>query len=105
MYHHTQGVWLCQEVFGRTIDVQRVLGTIVAVPVRLIAEQHVIEDLGWLPSPKDYIDAMAIRPWMSGARLREQALSELGLTAPPSNLTQHDPANLSPVHHNQDERR
>lgn len=74
LYHHTAGVWLCQEVFGRTIAVgeRKIL-----VPVRLIAERHVLEDLGWLPSPKDYIDGMVIKPWMSGAQRKELPLSHL----------------------------
>lgn len=74
MYHHTAGVWLCQEIFGRTIAVGE---RAIQVPVRLIAERHVLEDLGWLPSPKDYIDGMTIRPWMSGAQRKELPLSHL----------------------------
>lgn len=74
MYHHTAGVWLCQEVFGRTISVGE---RGIEVPVRLIAERHILEDLGWLPSPKDYIDGMTIRPWMSGAQRKELPLSHL----------------------------
>lgn len=76
LYHHTSGVWLCQELFGRTIEVVRTNRTI-QVPVRLIAERHVLEDLGWLPSPKDYIDGMVIRPWMSGSQRKELPLSHL----------------------------
>jgi hypothetical protein len=76
MYHHTAGVWLCQEVFGRTLAVAG-LGRSIHVPVRLIAERHVLEDLGWLPSPKDYIDGMVIKPWMSGAQRKELPLSHL----------------------------
>jgi len=76
LYHHTTGVWLCQEVFGRTITIQRAHGSI-QVPVRLIAERHVLEDLGWLPSPADYIDGMPIKSWMSGAQRKELPLSHL----------------------------
>lgn len=76
MYHHTTGVWLCQEIFGRTITVTREHG-IVQVPVRLIAERHVLEDLGWLPSPADYINGMPIKPWMSGSQRKELPLSHL----------------------------
>ena len=74
MYHHTAGVWLCQEIFGRTIEVgeRKIL-----VPVRLIAERHILEDLGWLPSPADYIKGMPIAPWMSGAQRKELPLSHL----------------------------
>lgn len=74
MYHHTTGVWLCQRIFGRTIAVGE---RKIEVPVRLIAERHILEDLGWLPSPKDYIDGMPIRPWMSGAQLKELPLTHL----------------------------
>jgi hypothetical protein len=74
MYHHTAGVWLCQEIFGRTIAVGE---RGIQVPVRLIAERHVLEDLGWLPSPKDYIDGMVIKPWMSGAQRKDLPLSHL----------------------------
>lgn len=76
LYHHTLGVWLCQEVFGRTLTVPRTHGC-VEVPVRLIAEQHVLEDLGWLPSPADYINGMPIAPWMSGSKRKELPLSHL----------------------------
>lgn len=76
LYHHTEGVWLCQRIFGRVLTVHREHGA-VDVPVRLIAERHVLEDLGWLPSPKDYIDGMPIKTWMSGAQRKTLPLSHL----------------------------
>lgn len=76
LYHHTEGVWLCQRIFGRTLAVQRENNTI-QVPVRLVAERHVLEDLGWLPSPADYIGGMPIKTWMSGAQRKELPLSHL----------------------------
>ena len=76
LYHHTLGVWLCQKVFGVTLQV----GEHKLIPVRLIAERHIIEDLGWLPSPADYIEGMPIAGWMSGAKARTAALETLGLT-------------------------
>jgi len=43
LYHHTTGIWLCQTVFGVTIDVPgKVPGNTIQVPVRLIAEKHVM---------------------------------------------------------------
>ena len=78
IYHHTTGVWLCQQVFGRTITVAKKNGHgTVDIPVRLIAERHVIEDLGWLPSPADYITGMPIKPWMSGSQRKDLPLSHL----------------------------
>lgn len=75
LYHHTLGIWLCQELFGRILTTS--FGR--AVPVRLIAERHVIEDIGWLPSPADYIDAMTLRPWMGGKVTKTADLSTLKL--------------------------
>jgi hypothetical protein len=76
MYHHTQGVWLCQRIFGRTITTS--VGR--RVPTRLVAERHITEDLGWLPSPADYIGTMPLRPWMGGKQYKTMPLSTLGLT-------------------------
>jgi hypothetical protein len=73
VYHHTEGVWLCQELFGRTIE----LATGRLVPVRLIAERHIEEDLGWLPSPFHYVQDMELVPWMGGKQRREMTWKEL----------------------------
>ncbi|MFI7096392.1 DUF6915 family protein [Streptomyces lydicus] len=75
LYHHTAGVYLCQRIFGDVLTVGRR-----KIPVRLIAERHILEDLGWLPSPADYIGGMAIEPWMSGARRKTVPLSHLLLS-------------------------
>lgn len=75
LYHHTLGVFLCERIFGKTLAVGRK-----QIPVRLIAERHILEDLGWLPSPADYIDGMAIKPWMSGAQRKDVPLSHLLLS-------------------------
>lgn len=82
LYHHTFGVWLCQEIFGVTIEVPRKDGPPKQVPVRLIAERHILEDLGWLPSPKDYIDKMPLATWMGGSQKKELPLSHLLLDQP-----------------------
>lgn len=74
VYHHTEGVWLCQRIFGRTLTVEKRNGHgTVEVPVRLVAERHILEDLGWLPSPADYLSRIEVRQndWMSGALRKE----------------------------------
>ncbi|SDH18067.1 hypothetical protein SAMN05421505_11284 [Sinosporangium album] len=76
LFHHTLGVFMCERIFGATITVHK-KHTAVEVPVRLIAERHILEDLGWLPSPADYIDGMPVKPWMSGAKLKTVPLSTL----------------------------
>jgi hypothetical protein len=72
---------LCRKIFGEVLSIQRD-NTTVEVPVRLIAEQHIIEDLGWIPSPLDYWEGLPISLWMSGAKLREEPLSAFGLRVP-----------------------
>lgn len=79
LYHHTQGVWLMEDIFGPTITVLHSSGKSVQVPVRMIAERHIIEDLGWLPSPADYISGMPLAPWMSGAVKKTVPLGVLGV--------------------------
>lgn len=100
MYHHTEGVWLCQRIFGRTIivggryavphEIEYIfednpeptrpnleiidLGPTREIPVRLIAELHIMQDLGWIPSPSDYIKNMELQQWMGGPVRKEQSL-------------------------------
>ena len=73
VYHHTEGVWLCQKIFGRVIRTSA--GR--EVPVRLIAERHILEDLGWIPSPADYLKTMPIEQWFGGAKRRELTWDQL----------------------------
>lgn len=72
LYHHTLGVFLAERIFGKTLTVGRV-----QVPVRLIAERHILEDLGWLPSPADYLNGMPIHAWMSGSQRKTVPLSTI----------------------------
>lgn len=76
LYHHTAGVWLAQDLFGVTLKVPKKYNEI-QVPTRLVAEQHILEDLGWLPSPADYIKGMLLEPWMSGSKRKEVPLSHI----------------------------
>lgn len=74
VYHHTEGVWLCQQLFGRVLTVEKKNGHgTVDVPVRLVAERHILEDLGWLPSPADYLKRIETKQndWMSGGMRKE----------------------------------
>jgi hypothetical protein len=81
IYHHTLGVWLVQQKFGPVLEVVKGNRT-VKVPTRLIAERHIIEDLGWLPSPADYLKNTPVEKWMSGSQRKEVPLSTLLLNQP-----------------------
>jgi hypothetical protein len=68
LYHNTQGVWLAQRIFGTVITVRKADGTEYTVPVREIAEQHILQDLGCIPSVGDWLSQMQPQEWMSGPK-------------------------------------
>lgn len=55
---------MAERFFGTTITVS----TGRKVPVRLIGEQHVIEDLGFIPSFADWVRCIRPEPWMGRAQ-------------------------------------
>lgn len=64
--HHCEGIFLCERLFGVTItntDGKQ-------VPVRLVGEQHVKDDLGWIPTVKDWLINLKIEPWMGRTPFR-----------------------------------
>lgn len=77
LLHNTWGVWLVQEVFGRTITVKTDAGNDRLVMVREVAEQHILEDLGFIPSPGDWLEHMNLTAWMGGKRHRFVGREEL----------------------------
>tara|TARA_R110002050_G_scaffold12749_2_gene41575 strand:+ start:3922 stop:4266 length:345 start_codon:yes stop_codon:yes gene_type:complete len=54
--HHAEGCFAAEQKFGTTIKNSD--GKM--VPVRLIAEKHIVEDMGWIPSFYDW--AILIKP-------------------------------------------
>jgi len=62
--HHSQGVFECEHEFGVTI----LNSDKKSVPVRLIAEQHIVEDLGCVPSLNDWLEKLPRESWMNRTR-------------------------------------
>ena len=62
--HSAFGIYIVERVFGVTLR----NGDGAVVSVRDIAEEHVIEDLGRIPTMQDYLNHMELAPWMGGAR-------------------------------------
>ena len=58
--HHAEGIFLCEQIFGVTIT--NSAGK--EIPVRFIGEQHVQEDLGWIPSAADWLKEIRPKAWM-----------------------------------------
>ena len=66
--HSVFGIFIVEKVFGVTITNSD--GRVVSV--RDIAEEHVIEDLGRIPTLQDYLEHMDLVPWMGGARVTKR---------------------------------
>ncbi len=58
--HHSQGIFEAEKVFGILITNSE--GK--QISVRDVGEQHVIEDLGFIPTLGDYLYNMEIQEWM-----------------------------------------
>jgi hypothetical protein len=61
MRHHAAGIQWCIEKFGHSIRVQ-----CKDIPIKLIAEQHVMEDCGFIPTIQDWMQPIKDAPkdWM-----------------------------------------
>ena len=71
--HHTLGIFECEEEFGVTITNSD--GKV--VPVRIIGEQHVMEDLSSIPTIQDWLQELPKKAWMNRTR---KLSKELGLS-------------------------
>lgn len=60
--HSAFGCFLVERVFGRT----RVNSAGKEYSTRDIAEDHIMQDLGFIPTLEKYLNNMEIQPWMSG---------------------------------------
>jgi hypothetical protein len=86
--HHCEGIFWAEEVFGVTITNSD--GKV--VPVRFIGEQHVKEDLGWIPTLQDWFKHIRVQPWMARSGDRRMiggatSISAESLIRPTSTVT------------------
>ena len=79
--HHSEGIFLCERLFGVTLtnsDGKE-------VPVRLVGEQHVNDDLGWVPTVKDWLQHLDVQPWMGRTLYRPSAdVEDAPASGPPN---------------------
>lgn len=64
MLHSSWGIFLAEQMFG----VYLINSAEKQVSVRDIGEEHVIQDLGFIPTMEDWLKEMPIQGWMSGTR-------------------------------------
>ena len=57
MYHHSHGCYIMEELFGQNSE-----GKLVSV--REIAELHILEDLGKIPTLADWLSLIPLQSWM-----------------------------------------
>ena len=67
---------MAETLFGATVT----LSTGRVIPVRWVGEQHVREDLGFIPSFADWVKAIRPERWMGQAARLETEFSTLSLT-------------------------
>jgi hypothetical protein len=61
--HHAEGIFMLETVYGPTLT----LSTGRIIPTRWVGEQHVKDDLGFIPSFADWMRAIRPLPWMGRA--------------------------------------
>lgn len=64
--HHSAGIYEAERVFGNSI----INSDGKEVYVRYIGEQHVIEDLGFIPTLEDWFGEMELQKWMMSRDMR-----------------------------------
>lgn len=58
--HHAEGIFECERAFGGTITIS----TGRKIPTRWIGEQHVKEDLGFIPALSEWLKEIRPKVWM-----------------------------------------
>jgi hypothetical protein len=70
--HHSQGIFECERVFGHTFT----NSTGRVIPVRWVGEQHVMEDIGFIPTIADWFLRIQPAMWMDRPRRLAKELEE-----------------------------
>lgn len=73
LLHNSFGIYLCEKIFG--INILNSDGK--KVSVRDIAEQHIIDDLGRIPTVQDYLVGMPFYNWLGGPVRKRQTVEDL----------------------------
>lgn len=65
--HSAFGIYIVEKVFGTAIKNSDGL----LVSVRDIAENHILQDLGFIPSTDDWLGNLTLQSWMLGGRRKQ----------------------------------
>lgn len=72
LLHSSFGCFITEQVFGPYIKTSEGKD----VSVRDIAEEHIIQDLGFIPTVEKYLNNMVIEPWMSGTKKSDRSKTQ-----------------------------
>ena len=68
LLHNSWGIFLCEKLFGHVVTNSE--GRV--VPTRLVAEKHVREDCGFIPSVQDWLKHLVIsESWMKTVGVKD----------------------------------
>lgn len=76
LLHNSWGIYLCEQVFGEYFENSD--GKI--IQVRDVAEQHVMDDLGTIPSLDKCLQSMTLEKWMGGPVRKKKVMTPEELT-------------------------
>jgi hypothetical protein len=68
--HSSFGIFVAEKVFGTYLTNSEGKD----VSVRDLCEEHVIQDLGFIPTVEKWFEELPIRPWMSGTLKRTKTI-------------------------------
>jgi|CXWL01.1.fsa_nt_gi hypothetical protein len=71
LFHHAYGPFIMEKIFG----VMKTNSEGKEYSVRDVAEEHILEDLGTIPTFQDYLKTMEIETWMGGVSKKIKYLS------------------------------
>lgn len=66
--HNSMGPYIAERVFGKNI--RNSDGKLVSV--RDVAEQHILDDMGRIPSVSDYLNGMPFYDWLGGKKVKSK---------------------------------
>lgn len=66
--HNSLGPYIAERVFG--VNITNSDGK--KISVRDVCEQHIIDDMGTIPSLGDYLNEMPFYPWLGGKKKEEK---------------------------------
>lgn len=70
--HSSFGIYLAEQVFGPCI----VNSQGKQIAVRELVIEHIMQDLGFVPTMENYLNNMQLQPWMSGTRKTQVSKSK-----------------------------